>query len=106
MTGVIPNIGLAVVDSPFHSPTRNPMEAKKATMPIMVEKWQALDSIFMTHTSMFFSCRKNHPDEETHPKTMMAKNRVQTRMQTMGLRRKVRGSVAPLALAPPKAPWP
>ena len=28
----------------------------------------------MTHTSMFFSCRKNHPDEETHPKTMMAKN--------------------------------
>ena len=58
----------------YHSPTRNPMEAKKATMPIMVEKWQALDSIFMTHTSMFFSCRKNHPDEETHPKTMMAKN--------------------------------
>ena len=58
----------------YHSPTRNPMEAKKATIPTMVEKWQALDSIFMTHTSMFFSCRKNHPDEETHPKTMMAKN--------------------------------
>ena len=58
----------------YHSPTRNPMEAKKATIPTMVEKWQALDSIFMTHTSMFISCMKNHPEEDTQPKTIMAKN--------------------------------
>ena len=50
------------------------MEAKKATIPTMVEKWQALDSIFMTHTSMFISCMKNHPEEDTQPKTIMAKN--------------------------------
>ena len=58
----------------YHSPTMNPMEAKKATMPTMVEKWQAEDSMFMTQTSCWVSWMKNHPEDETHPKTMMAKN--------------------------------
>ena len=58
----------------YHSPTRNPIEAIKATMPTMVEKWQALESMFMTHTSCPVFCIKNHPEEEMQPKTIMAKN--------------------------------
>ena len=58
----------------YHSPTRNPIEAKKATMPTMVEKWQALESMLRTHTSCPRFCIKNHPEEEMQPKTIMEKN--------------------------------
>ena len=58
----------------YHSPTRNPIEAKKATMPTMVEKWQALESMLRTHTSCPRFCIKNHPEDEMQPKTIMEKN--------------------------------
>jgi hypothetical protein len=41
-------------------------------MPTKVEKWQALASSFMTQTSFPLAWKKNHPDEETHPKTTIA----------------------------------
>ena len=58
----------------YHSPTMNPMAAMKAMIPTKVEKWQAVESMFITQTSAFLSAKKNQPDEDTEPKTIMAKS--------------------------------
>ena len=61
------------------------MEAKNAIMPTIVEKWHAEDSIFITQTSCPVSCIKNHPEEEMHPKTIIAKNwnKIQCHFKTL-----------------------
>ena len=51
-----------------------PMAAMKAMIPTKVEKWQAVESMFITQTSAFLSAKKNQPEEDTEPKTIMAKS--------------------------------
>ena len=59
----------------YHSPTRNPIAARNPMMPTKVEKWHtAADSVFITQTSICLSCIKNHPDDETHPNTIIEKS--------------------------------
>ena len=64
----------SLIQKSYHSPTMKPMAAMKAMIPTKVEKWQAVESMFITQTSAFLSAKKNQPEEDTEPKTIMAKS--------------------------------
>ena len=47
------------------------MAARNPIIPTNVPKWHTADDSFITHTSIPLSAKKNHPDDETHPNTII-----------------------------------